>query len=1130
MNTLNRIILSLLLTSISFVAGAYDATYYASSSKLNTGKWIKIKVTETGMQQISHEQLQQWGFDNPDDISVFGYGGNMLTSEFLSSYADDLPAQPVYRTDDKIIFYGESDARIFNYETVVSTYIQRNTCATGGYYLITDAYPGASDILEKKGTPSTSANTHTYHCNTQFVEKEVFSPAKAGVRYYGTDFKDEANQTIDFNAPYPYEPGSSTYRGRLNFRWIGRLAERQKLNYTANDYETSTYQNTALAIPGTNEYYKSADGYVSVVTHTDGSTSYSTTFSEPTVTYDYAALDYVSFAYYRRNNLYGISQLPMVFNSISSGDNAKFEYSNADMQFWNVCNPTAPFAYNTTYNSSTRATTIAFESSYSYKVNGHAYIIAFDPAQDLYSVEYAGNVANQNLHGTSTPQMLIITSDAFMSYAEELAQAHRDIQGMDVLVVNQESIYNEFSSGTPSVMGYRRLIKMFYDRDPERFKYVLLYGSGTFDNRHLAYGNSDYLLTYQCENAAHISYSTKAYAADSYFGMLSDSFTVSKIATAEMHVSVGRLPVITTANAVDVNKKLIAYLKNPPLDNSRNRATLIADAGDTSDPNAHQIQVEEIASTINALSPKTTITKAYCDLYPWESNISKDTKSILTRALNSGQAFVGFAGHGNSIGISGTQVYYKSDVIANQYDIKPFVYLSTCNAMSFDQNGNGFGEEFILVPDGGAIGIVASCRTVYQSHNQNLYLAFTNEFFSATPGETHGDIYRDTRNNLIATSSSDACLNALNYNFMGDPAMPMYIPSYAVSTTAISGTQIDDDTTTATVYPLADNNISGYITDSDGNILSDFNGTIYISVYEAPTTVQTLGQVSGNSPMDVVLDENCINQVIAKVTNGQFSASLDIPESTQPGNTSRIVYYAVSDDLTDQASSCFNNLIIAEYDETKAIIDTEAPVIAQMYLDSPEFTDGAVVNASTTLHVEIEADASGLCITDNKLETSTRLILDNNQSFSSAYGTLNFNPDGSYSFVFPLEGLSDGHHSVTIVLCDNAGNRTERTIYFTVINRDAQVALIIDESPARTEATFTLDHNFKSEPTGRLIVEDAAGNTIFSKADTRFPYTWDLNDVDGNPVADGNYDCYVIVNGEKQYGSSTKAKLIIVKQ
>ena len=201
-----------------------------------------------------------------------------------------------------------------------------------------------------------------------------------------------------------------------------------------------------------------------------------------------------------------------------------------------------------------------------------------------------------------------------------------------------------------------------------------------------------------------------------------------------------------------------------------------------------------------------------------------------------------------------------------------------------------------------------------------------------------------------------------------------------------------------------------------------------------------------------------------------------------------------------------------------------------MYLDSPEFTDGAVVNASTTLHVEIEADASGLCITDNKLETSTRLILDNNKSFSSAYGTLNFNPDGSYSFVFPLEGLSDGHHSVTIVLCDNAGNRTERTIYFTVINRDAQVALIIDESPARTEATFSLDHNFKSEPTGRLIVEDAAGNTVFSKADTRFPYTWDLNDADGNPVADGNYDCYVIVNGEKQYGSSTKAKLIIVKQ
>ena len=1131
MKTIRKIATALFLAGIAFAADAYDINYYASSSRLSTGKWVKIKVTRTGMQQITHEQLKEWGFDDPDKVSVFGYGGNVLTSEFSASYSDDLPAQPVYRGDDKIIFYGESDARILNYETVTNTYIRRNTCATAGYYLVTDAYPGASTDPELKGAPTSTTDALDHHCNSQFAEEEVFNPTKAGVRFFGTDFKQKPEQTFAFKAPYPYEAGTSSYRGRVNFRWVARMADsqREKLNYTT-DYDTSVGQNSSLTSPSTNECHKTADGYISVITRTDGNSLYTTTFSAPTVGYEYAAMDYVAFSYHRRNRLYDIDQLPMVFNSVAADCNVTFDKANADIRFWNVNNTFAPFAYNTLYNENRRTITFAFESGYTYSANGHAYVIAFDPSKDMYPVEYAGDVENQNLHGMPTPEMLIITSSPYLPYAEELARAHRDIQGMEVLVVDQEKIFNEFSSGTPSVMGYRRFIKMFHDRAPGQFKYVLLYGGGSFDNRHILYGDQSYLLTYQCETPAYLNYITKAFSADSYFGMLDDGFTLNGILSAQSDVAVGRLPVLSISNAVDVNKKLIGCLNNPPLDNSRNCATLLADAGDTGDPNAHQIQVEEIASAINALSPTTTVTKPYCDLYPWVSGESKDSRSLLLRALNGGQAFLGYAGHGSSSGISGSNLYYKSDVISNTYKTPPFVFLSTCNAMSFDQNGNGLGEEFILVPDGGAIGIVASCRDVYQTHNQSWYMSFVDKFFTATPGMTQGDVYREARNHLLANHTSDAVLNALSYNFMGDPAMPMYIPRYKVTTTMVSGTEIADDATPVTVYPLAENSIGGQITDSDGNIVSDFNGTIYISVYDAPVSVKTLGQVSGNSPMEVTLDEKCISQAIAQVADGRFSTSIIIPEASIADKASRIVYYAVSDDKANQAAGACNNMIIAEYDETKAIPDTEAPIISQMYLDTPDNTDGAVIDNAATLYAEIEPDASGLCITDSRIENNARVIIDGNRSYSSSTGTLTFNADGSYLFEFPLTELSDGRHSLTLIISDNAGNRTERTIYFTVINRNAQATLIVEESPARTEATFTLNHDFKSEPSGRLIIEDASGNAIYSKADVRFPYTWDLNDADGNAVADGVYHCYAILNGEKQYGGTAKTKLIVVKQ
>ena len=68
-------------------------------------------------------------------------------------------------------------------------------------------------------------------------------------------------------------------------------------------------------------------------------------------------------------------------------------------------------------------------------------------------------VSNQNLHGAETPTMVIITPKEFAAQAERVAELHRTVDGFKVIVVDDRSVYNEFSSGTPDAMAYRKLAR-----------------------------------------------------------------------------------------------------------------------------------------------------------------------------------------------------------------------------------------------------------------------------------------------------------------------------------------------------------------------------------------------------------------------------------------------------------------------------------------------------------------------------------------------------------------------------------------------------------------------------------------------------------------------------------------------
>ena len=71
-------ILAMLLTP-----GADAAVNFAPSSRLNTGKWVKVGIEQSGVYEISYQTLRDMGFSNPESITIFGRGGAQLSTCLL---------------------------------------------------------------------------------------------------------------------------------------------------------------------------------------------------------------------------------------------------------------------------------------------------------------------------------------------------------------------------------------------------------------------------------------------------------------------------------------------------------------------------------------------------------------------------------------------------------------------------------------------------------------------------------------------------------------------------------------------------------------------------------------------------------------------------------------------------------------------------------------------------------------------------------------------------------------------------------------------------------------------------------------------------------------------------------------
>src|SRR5690606_33641845 len=210
-------------------------------------------------------------------------------------------------------------------------------------------------------------------------------------------------------------------------------------------------------------------------------------------------------------------------------------------------------------------------------------------------VALLGKIENQNLHGFTQTDMIIISHPLFLTQANQIADFHKN-EGLDVIIVTPQQIYNEFSSGAQDIVAIRDFVRMLYNRavtSTDLPQYLLLFGDGSYDNKNRLTANTYFIPTFQSENSVN-PLGTASYVSDDFYGLLDDSEGVWNNAEV-MDIAIGRLPVKSTQEANNVVSKILNYNTLNTLDDWRNNILFV---GDDEDGNLHMGQANEIADTV----------------------------------------------------------------------------------------------------------------------------------------------------------------------------------------------------------------------------------------------------------------------------------------------------------------------------------------------------------------------------------------------------------------------------------------------------------------------------------------------------------------------------------------------------
>ncbi|MGN0213643.1 MAG: type IX secretion system sortase PorU [Muribaculaceae bacterium] len=1137
-NNILRVVFAVSFAIFAFASSmAFDAEMYAKESRLASGRWVKISVPESGVYKITASDIKRWGFSDINRVKVYGYGGAPI-SEILtqSNYVDDLPQVAVKRLNGEIYFYGVGPTTWTSGGSTGITYQQeQHGYSTSGYYFVTDADSDEPEIemINSEVAVSDNASEVTRFVERTFYENELASVGESGRRLFGEDFRFRTSQTFKLSLPGYVPESEIKVLTRFVTNTQGGVNSKLQFKYNGTQLSSSA-SDEILPVDDEHQYVREAISLKTFSLPSVEELSYTIGLIYDGVL-NVARLDCITVNYERTLAMNG-GKLQFHYKS---GSNVTFNLQGADANtnVWDVTDANCPVVMNLQPDGNG----VKFAP---YAMDERNYV-AFDLNASIASPTYEGAVNNQNLHGEQVPDMIIITPKEFADQARRVAALHEANDNMRVMVVDPEKIYNEFSSGTPDVLAYRKLCKMFYDRgvddEGHRLQYLLLFGSGSYDNRQLTdlvkANKYPMLLTWQSKESTSEYYS---FTTDDILVMLNDN-EGANLSSAKLSIAVGRMPVKSLSEAKSVVDKLYKYVSSTDYGSWKTMATVIADDQNSA---VHMQQAESIISIYSLNGAENyQFNRIYVDAYDNKSSggsrVCQVGRDKFYRQIDEGMFWLSYIGHANTTSWTGEQLLTWYD-INNFYNKRwPFLFAATCNFAQYDANELSGGEIMYLNGSGGVIAELSATRVAYIPNNGTLNNAVAKFAFARDENNKHytiGEFVRLGKNNVRDE-------NRLRYVLFGDPAMRLRYPNYTAEVEMINGTQVNEDNM-PTFQARQQLTFEGRVVDPDGDLASDFNGNIIATLYDAEQSVVTLGY--GDDGKEFVFQDrsNRLAIVVDSVSNGRFKISLTVPSELSAGTSydnyspARICLYAYSTQTLSEAQGSNEQFYIYGYDETVEA-DEEGPEIQSFVLNSPSFADGDKVN-ETPLAIASIFDQHGINFSSGGIGHDITLQVDGVTTYNdvSSYFTPVYHSNGNAGTIaYPLPELTPGEHSLRLKVWDVFCNSSEKTIHFVVEPgvKPEFYDVYTTACPAVTDAVFYIKHNRPEALLNvTLQVYDLMGREVWSTAlsgknafGESLPITWDLCDMSGRRVPRGIYVYRAGISCDGVH-YSTKSKKIAV--
>lgn len=1091
------------------VAEALPLSTYAPASVLSQGRWVKVSVEQTGVYALSRATLQRMGFANPERVRIYGYGAEQI-DQVLSAekFVDDLPqVQSTINSRGAVVFYAKGPE---TWRTQQQRYVRRTSFyTTRSYYFVTEV-PDSVHAREIKpnGHPGETAQMSVFTERLQH-ESRLDTPGEAGAELVGEDFRLTPSRTFSFRLPDRAE-GS---QAKLECSFVTRTYNRSStVKLTSGSTDIGSFNVGASVNEGS---YFGTEGIGRFLFEPTAEKTDITLKHESTVTVNNAWLNYLNINYERILRLPSTGALEF---RLSSTQGCLGGVGDAGVTVWDVTNPSEITCLQTSEATDGK---VGWVNSYT----GNREYVAFSGNANLPEPRIEGNVANQNLHALGGTNMIIVTLPQWSSQAQRIAEIHRNeaFDPLEVEVVDAQQIYNEFGSGAPDPGALRRFFKMVYDRgnaDGKPLRYVLLMGRTTYDNSHCteavkALGYPTLPSHYPTGMGASLS-DQIGYPNDDLLAMLEDRGGWD-IGYDKLSVAIGRMPVRSLDEATQAVDKLSDYVNKSRNNPWRNRMLILADDGDNG---VHMNQSNTMEAEINPDDKANfLIDHIYIDAYQRQGSTYPQAHEAMFRTLDEGVMFWLYMGHANPREWTADGQLTFNDINSLYLKNVPAVFAGTCEFLRWDSKTISGAEIMFHERFGGAIAMISAARPVYIAYN-GPYAAALGRAFARRDANglvpRIGDYFRWAANDLQNRDGSPMSdTNRLRYVLMGDPALKLVMPDNYVSLETVNNTPVTDDGEQVVIPALSRPRIQGSVTDPAGNIIADFNGTMQLTIYDAETSITTLGNGKDGEPVTYDEHGSKLFTGVVPVTNGRFDATVAMPaEISENFRPATINFYAYDPTNARHAAGIDKRVYVYGFD-SEAPADTIAPKIDALYLNFNDFANGGTVNTSPTLIADV-SDDTGINISSAGIGHQMTVQLDGKRSYNVASG---FTPaaDGSPAgqVVFPLENLTPGNHSLSFRVWDTSGNSAQREIDFFVDPKSSPKLYDVytDANPASTVANFFITTDRPAQlVTVTVTVYNLLGHPLWSKTMrgvndmfTTTPLQWNLCDSSGRRVQRGIY-------------------------